>query len=352
MRIGILTFHCAYNYGAVLQCYALQKFLLEKGHDVRVIDYRPTTITGMYKLPGRFDLFRKNFLRAIAEVVLLRWQKIRNTKFEEFINSKLNLASTDTIISNPYDVIIVGSDQVWNYQLTNGFDKYYWGQFVHPGSTKIISYAASMHDSWPSEISLRIKQNLESFDEISVREVTLAKKLRDLMPERSIYQVVDPTLLLGKDAWKKIAISPKKKSYLLLFQVERRNPRTEKIAIEIAKRRHLKIVNFLTRVDRKTSKIAMTVSPEEFVGWFECADFVVCSSFHGTVFSIIFNRPFVSVRMGDGKDNRVASLLSSLGLDKHYVDELDSRVDYNYSIDDFTKNGMLSESVKFINKIG
>lgn len=352
MRIGILTFHCAYNYGAVLQCYALQEFLTQRGHDVRVIDYRPKAITDVYKWCKKEKFIRKNLYAAAKELILLPWKKKRNEMFQNFINCKLNLVPVETITKKPFDVIIVGSDQVWNFNLTNGFDDYYWGNFPHPKSTFIISYAASMQDSWPNEMSIRIKRNLGNFSQISVRETSLATKLKEVSGGRNIFQVVDPTLLLNREDWDALAKAPRvKKPYLLLFQVGSRNAKTEHIAEVVAKRQNLSIVRLSTLVSWETSHMVMSTSPEEFLGLFKNASFVVCSSFHGTVFSLIFNRPFVSIRMGDGKDNRVDSLLCLLGLENHFVDSVNEDSDYTYAPVAERLKALKEASVIFISTI-
>lgn len=350
MRIGILTFHCAHNYGAVLQCYALQEFLTKKGHDVNVIDYRPKVITEVYKWFKKERVIRKNLLYASKEMMLLPWKKRRHEKFQNFINYKLNLVPVETITQEPFDVIIVGSDQVWNFNLTEGFDDYYWGNFPHPKGTLIISYAASMQDSWPDELSIQIKKNLENFSQISVRETSLATKLTEVSGGRNVVQVVDPTLLLDYEDWDAIAKVPKvAKPYLLLFQVETQNEKAERIAKEMAKRKNLPIVRLSTLVSWETSYMVMSTSPEEFVGLFKNASFVVCSSFHGTVFSLIFNRPFISVRMGVGKDNRVDNLLRPLGLTNHFVDVINTDSDYTYNSVSEGLKVLKEKSVVFIN---
>lgn len=351
MKIGILTFHCAYNYGAVLQCYALQTYLGKRGHDVHVIDYRPKAITNMYKICERKRLINRYFIRVITEWLLLCYRFRKNRKFEKFIKTQLFLAPVQSIFQKQYDVIIIGSDQVWNYNLTNGFDYFYWGKFEHPDSMMITSYAASMQDKWQSSFSQQIKNNLVNFSMISVRESALAAKLSELT-ERKIYRVVDPTLLLGADDWKKIAKLPHiEHPYLLLFQVENRNVKTEAIAKVIARQRGLQIVQFLTLVDCKTSRLALTTSPSEFLGFFQKASFVVCSSFHGTAFSLIFNKPFVSVRLGEGKDNRVGNLLESLNMEDHFVETIDLQNDYECNIDKEKFESLIKDSNNFISYI-
>ena len=105
----------------------------------------------------------------------------------------------------------------------------------------------------------------------------------------------------------------------------------------IRKKKKLKIVRLFTFADWGTSKEVISCSPEEFLGLFMNASFVVCSSFHGTIFSLHFRKPFVSVRMGEGKDNRVKGLLDALGLLDHFLDSLP--LDYNGSFD-FDENRM------------
>lgn len=352
MKIGILTFHCAYNYGAVLQCYALQKFLIQMGHDVSVIDYRPKSITNVYKWFKIRLILRKNLYKSVKEMFLLYGRKKRYDTFRRFSENYQRLAPVSSINENPYDIILIGSDQVWNYDLTNGFDDYYWGNFPHPKNTLIISYAASMQDSWPNEMSIRIKQNLENFRQISVREISLAAKLTELSGGRRIFQVVDPTLLLDCEDWDVLAKAPRmEKPYLLLFQVGRRNKKTEHIAEEMAKRQNLPILRLSTLVSWETSRMVMNTSPEEFVGLFKNASFVVCSSFHGTVFSLIFNRPFVSVRMREGRDNRVENLLGQLGLTDHFVDVLNKDSDYTYNSVSEGLKALKKNSVDYITSL-
>lgn len=322
-RIGILTFHAAHNYGAVLQCYALQEFLHSKGHEVEIIDYRLPSIVNGYHWFKLNRFISKNpyklLKKTIYELHLIKKRKQRYDAFETFINERLNLAPIEKIFDNPYDIIIIGSDQVWNYNLTNGFDHYYWGNFPHPPQTKIISYAASMHDNWPNSYDDIIVKKLKKLDFISVRELSLAKKLSKLLPNKEIHSVIDPTLLIKKEQWDNIAKRPKiNYPYLLLYQVER-DTKSEYIAEKIAKRKNLKIVYLSAHVsDINTNKVIAS-SPEEFIGLFKYAEFIVCSSFHGTIFSLQFAKPFVSVKMGLGKDSRVGNLLRDLNLKDLFI---------------------------------
>ncbi len=332
MKIGIITFHCAHNYGAVLQCYALQTFLEQENQDVRIIDYRPSFLIDCYKWfqPYRFRS-RKLFTllhKCHKELVLLRYRRKRYNAFNEFISSRLKLTQEESISNEAFDLIIIGSDQVWNINLTQGFDPKYWGDFSKPSQTRIISYAASMEEDWNEKEKKTIQHHLANFTGISVRESTLAAKLSQIYTEKEINTVVDPTLLISKKVWEELAVPPKSQEpYLLLYQV-RNSSQTLEFAQAVAAQKKLKLVCLSARIDSPNSKECISASPNEFLGYFKYATFVICSSFHGTVFSLIFNKNFYSIRMNDGKDSRVNSLLESLDMLSRFVDtDHDTRKD-------------------------
>lgn len=349
MRIGILTFHRAHNYGAVLQCYALQEYLKGRGHDVSVIDYEPRHFHQFYNWFQPQLLKVRNPFEFIRRIKLLIDKKYRYQAFESFIEERLNLCSLGTIFSNPFDVVIVGSDQVWNYQ--GGFDPYYWGAIKFPAGTKVISYAASMQDKWEPEAEPIIKCLLRNFDMISVRESSLQESLFRLSGNAQIKHVIDPTLLLSSAEWETISVKPNiNKPYLLLYLVQYSSG-AEKIAQQIAEERNLELVYLTTDVDAKTHKSVRVTSPQQFVGLFQYADFVVSASFHGTVFSLQFGKPFLSYKMGIGRDARVASLLSPIGLSSHFTDNYNSDSDYSCKINEDKFLDMKKESYDYLQQI-
>lgn len=353
MRIGILTFHAAHNYGAVLQCYALQTFLQSKGDDVSVIDYRNPKLLDFYKCFRKERFLRKNLLLMVwnlcRELYYYRRRKQRYDSFTHFIETQLKLVGVDTIENNPFDVIIVGSDQVWNTRLTRGFDQYYWGEFKRPPKTRLVTYAASMQDNWPKEQDGIIAEKLQNFYKISVREVSLAQKLHGLTG-LCIQNVVDPTLLLSPDDWERIAVKPQVPNhYLLLYQVDN-SSRNEEIAQNVAAKYSLPIVHLSADVVKDNSSSVCSASPAEFVGLFLYADFVICSSFHGTVFSLLFEKKFYSVRLEKNKNARVESLLSQLGLIDRFISEYNDRDD-SYILDKVKFADMISKSIVFLNQV-
>lgn len=353
MRIGILTFHAAHNYGAVLQCYSLQEYLKSLGHEVSVIDYQNKRMLSVYKRFRIGRILKKNPIHMIknvyTEMSLYQRRKKRYYAFQNFINNALNLVPIETIKELPFDIIFIGSDQVWNYKLTYGFDSYYWGDFVRPSRTILASYAASMQDKWPESKDEIIKSKLKNFDFISVREASLAQKLQMLSPNKRVYHVVDPTLLISTSIWNRIATQPNITSpYVLFYQVDV-NPLAREIAKEIAEREGLKLLVISANIQNENDNVAISASPADFLSLIKESAMVVSASFHATVFSILFKKNFYSIK-GHGKNARINSLLSSCGLNNRIIDHIPNEiipVDYSIvSIDKINK-----ESILYIDKV-
>ena len=151
MKIGILTFHRAENFGAVLQVYALQRFLQEKGHEVQVIDYRNRHIEAMYHIFNPYVLFlRKNIFKSLI-AYLSRFRNVGGRKqckrkYEHFRNEYLKISGRCKNVADVadfYDCIIAGSDQIWNLHLTGGLDPNYFLAYKKGEGKKKIAYAAS-----------------------------------------------------------------------------------------------------------------------------------------------------------------------------------------------------------------
>lgn len=326
MKIGILTFHCAHNYGAILQCYALQEYLKLNGHEVFIINYRPEYLTRNYKLFRKDRFLSKNPIKlaqkTIHELKIFYARKQRYEKFECFITKHFNLLNINKILESNLDLIIVGSDQVWNTHLTHGFDDYFWGNFKKSSHTKLISYAASIGEIWDKTEKEIVKSLWKNFDCISIREIDTVNLLQKEIPDIKFNAGVDPTLLIGQKNWEKIAQKPHIDSpYLLYYQV-RISQKGLDIAKKIAHQKGLRLICLSASVSSKNSKECHNTSPEEFLGWFKFASFVVCTSFHGTIFSIIFEKDFISIKLNDGKDLRVLSLLRLFHLEEFFIEDL------------------------------
>lgn len=341
MRIGILTFHCAHNYGAVLQCYAMQEFLRSKGLDVEVINYRPNYLLNPYKTFNVNRFLSKNPIRIlkglIIEFLLFPVRLKRFFGFEKFINGRLSLSEkvTRSSISPNYDIYIVGSDQIWNPKITKGFDSVYFADFPFLKSTKkYISYAASMEAKTLSdEQAAFFKKNLSNFDLLSVREDALKQILQPLTC-KPISQVLDPVLMTPPQIWDRFSSDKKDvEKYVVVYQV-RNHPDTLRIAHHIATQLGAKVKILVSwPIFRSLEGTNQTATPEDFVDTIRNAACVVTTSFHGTAFSVVFNRPFYTIRLNDGCDTRSQSLLSSLGLEDRIVDVADTpqfkEIDYS-----------------------
>lgn len=227
MKVGILTFHRATNYGAILQAYALIQYLINQGYDAKIVDYKPKGM-GILYAPINVPGFLKKIKRIVLNLLMLPSLLTRYKKremFWKYINKVLPM--TDIVLSSGdlprMDAYIVGSDQVWSICFTGGIDNLYWGQFNRNGA-KLISYAGSaaenMGDSFYSNENAKL---LESFDFISVREKELQGYLQTQIPNKKIEKVLDPTLMAGVDFFDELIADevPLEKKYVLVYQVIR-----------------------------------------------------------------------------------------------------------------------------------
>lgn len=331
MRIGILTFHCAHNYGAVLQAYALKEYLKGRGHDAEVIDYRPSYITRVYRamkplrtegLPflRRLRIFVRSLPRRLAFVPA---KIVRRHSFERFISERLSLSPErigdgGRIPAERYDAIVFGSDQIWSPAIMRGWDPVFFGDFPAPAGTLKIAYAASAGD-YTVELGndARFLACLKNFDAISVRESALADVLRP-HATKEIPIVLDPTLLVCRDVWSKLAVAPAKreKPYVLAYYIyggEKRRT-AERIARGIAAQLGADVVTVWDADGSRRAALARAETPEEFVGLFKGAACVVTTSFHGTAFSLIFGKPLYFVGDGCVGECRQRYILGELGL--------------------------------------
>jgi hypothetical protein len=341
MRIGILTFHFAHNYGAVLQAYALQECLKNMGHKVTIINYKQRYVARVHNVfsLSRFKIKSPVILvkKIIFELLVLSRRILRYFRFNKFISSCLNLSAPvdKKNIPQNFDLYIIGSDQIWNYRITNSFDGVYFGDFRRNSASKLVSYAASMELLSLSESQQEyIKTKLEHFDGISVRESSLAELLQPLTGKR-IFTTLDPTFLIDGPQWD--AITKRKilaKKYVLIYQVWH-NKGSARIAAIIAKQLDAEIIevpgNSVNTWRIKKNHI-QCMSPFDFVGLIRYASCVITTSFHGTALSVVFNRPFYAIKPEDRKNNRVTEILEKLGLSNRNISGNDdpqfSEIDY------------------------
>ncbi len=333
MNIGICTVHYVHNYGAMLQGYALKKVLEQMGHNVVMTDRRSNPLTQWSPRP-----FFKSSLKEMLlyPKYLYKWylpvyvtKRGRENNFEKFLHTYLN--------DQPYngeklDAIIYGSDQIWS-KFEYGFDDIFWG-IKDSNTDKRISYAASMGSLAISDNDeAYIKDALSRFSGVSVREKNLQEFLNvHHLFYKQVELIIDPTFLLLKEEWEKI--NPRrivKEPYLLFYDFQK-DEGTTRIAHYLAEKKHLRIIRLSDGVEHvnKEEGYMVTAGPIEFISLFRNADFVVSSSFHGTAFSVIFNKPFYVRQIWN--TDRVKTLLDIMGLTDRFIDKIDD-VDINKSIE-------------------
>lgn len=294
MKIGTLTFHRACNFGAALQAYALVSFLRNKGFNAEVVDYRSNAIEGAYRLyKGKGVRSFFSFLRH----GISRWCLKKH-----FASFRKKMAISDqsyfkiSDIENKYDLLIIGSDQVWSKRINHGFDPIYWGDFSP--KQKVFSYAASMgtDHSFSDAERNKIRQYLNKFEAISVREDSLNEEL-SMITGRNIITVADPTLLLHKEDYEQIADCPQfvNEPYVLYYQMQY-DPLSKHRVEEVAIALQCKIIVIgHTREYYNVNCIQFSYSDitvEKFVGLFLNARFVFSSSFHGIALSVAMRKDF------------------------------------------------------------
>lgn len=338
MKVLLATIVDNVNYGTYLQAYATVKLLRDRGCEVDVLNYIRPHLNRRNMLAKAKSRGWLSYLRGHVNVWLDAYMK---ENLKKFLMEKVRSTEEFTDWTEfreklpPYDLFLVGSDQVWNTSHNHGVD----GVFFYDGvSGKKASYASSVGiESFPKEEYAKVKNLLGDFSAISVRESFGVEALNALGFE-SVAQVLDPTLMLTCDDWERICRKKYKKTepFLLVYSVEvNRDKETIKIAKSIAKARGLKVylVSPYVKFNSKLSvdKVFSLADTDTFLALFSEADYAVVSSFHGTAFAINFGCQFVTVSP-ERFSTRVVSLLKLLNLEDRYVktsSELPSN-DINY----------------------
>ncbi len=320
MKIGILTFHNADNYGAVLQCYALQEYLKKQfpGDEVCAVDHKNPLIEQTYKaFPFVWKKkrgFFANVLRFGYWCFLFPERKRGKKAFNDFRKNMLVLENGNL---NDYDAIFYGSDQIWNRTIVGNDDVFFGANF----EGRKFAYAAS--DGGELLLDESTLENLKSFKLISCREDSLSKRL--LAGGLAAQNVCDPVLLLSKDEWNHFAKNPEEKGYLLAYQMSFRPDFNDK-ALRLGKKLEKKVIQiYYVRSLRQFfvggQKAISAITPQQFVGYFSNADFVFTTSFHGTAFSILFEKPFYVLSF-EKRSERITDLLKTVGLENRFIESL------------------------------
>lgn len=356
MKIGILTYSAAHNFGAILQCYGLYHTVKSLGHEVEVIDYRPQYLSTYEPKFGIRQVINRH-IKSLSE----RWRQYRywrevydgynNFKSEEMVMSEpvYNPDELRTVIQQ-FDIVIVGSDQIWNPQF-NGNDNAWFGD-LNATSVKWISYAASAGNPQNIERFQDLHNLLNNFSSISVRERELADILKNYTGE--VYPtVIDPSLLSDISCWGKWIKPVEKGEYIVTYQA-RESDDTFRIANAISRQLgNIRIIplDFYGNVSEHGYATRIT-DPQGFISLIKNARCVVTTSFHGTAFSIILKTPFYTLRLNDGADNRSENLLKSLDLESRMIAASETPIfsEIDFDSPHFKLNALRENSLRFLKK--
>lgn len=326
MKAGLLTFHHAHHYGAQLQAYALMKAIAGAGADCEIINYvRIDTTEGnrLFKkgLSARSLLSNANTLLNYGKL------KRRYERFEQFVHRDMKLSpkfygTWEELAKDApeYDAYVCGSDQIWNPLIykENTYDPAFFAAFARNG--KKVAYAPSFGISEiPEDKREELKRYLDTFDCLSVREKQGEKIIRDVAGKESL-TVLDPTLLLNGQEWEGYAEGPDFRGpYLLCYFITDARKYSEYVGA-LAERYQMPVVSLCgaRRVVPQTSRTVLDAGPKEFLGLFRNAAAVCTDSFHGTVFSINFQKDVYcfesSQKTEKAVNSRLYNIMDKVGL--------------------------------------
>ena len=327
MKAGLVTFYHIHHYGALLQAAATERAVESLGGACEIIDYY---------VNQNNDLFRKptGVGSAAADVhTALHYKALRDRyqRFERFSKDHLRISghrfeSLEELRSAelPYDLILSGSDQIWNPKIfpDGRFDPVFFGAF---SSRRKIAYAPSFGvPHIPEGMEEELRSYLESFSHISVRE----RQGREIVKEitgKDVPVVLDPTLLLTAEQWSAMAVPPDRSGgYILCYCISKPGalaPYIQRLAEETG----LPVVQLCGIRQKVHPKAAcvLDAGPSEFLGLFQNASYVCTNSFHGTVFSVQFQKPFFTAvapsELAAPESSRTFSILSRLGLTERII---------------------------------
>ncbi|WP_288641291.1 polysaccharide pyruvyl transferase family protein [uncultured Coprobacter sp.] len=321
-RIGIITYHRANNFGAVLQCYALQETLSRLGYFSFVIDYRQPYTELIYN-PVRLDIVKQGLLKPrllggyLFKVFPERFKRAKQyNKFRDKYLRCTQPVHDAQSIPQDVDVYLIGSDQMWGLHCSGyKVDPIYFGEFPHPEQSKVCGYAISSNLYSLSKIGrVDLSEYVRNFHTLSFREKTVRDEVKRLTNIEGRVDI-DPSLLLSADDWNQLDLSSsfiKKGKYLLTYFLH-----------EGSDNLHLKSIveAYARRIDCKViDMFDIAFSPLTFLSAIKNATCVLATSFHAIAFSIIFKKQFYALKTTDGKDIRYANLLNVLGIPQRLID--------------------------------
>lgn len=369
MRIGILTHPLETNYGGIVQNFALQTILKELGHSPITLDYKDET-----PLKIKILSFIGRIIKRIkGKSVPLRGWMTKSEKYYiskntyEFIQNYIHTTPTfpllkmGSISKKEYDALIVGSDQVWRGGRT-AIEKFFFSDFQDVDIPK-IAYAASMGADWWSltKKETKICKSLaQKFKAISVREDNAIQLCKENLDVEAVH-VLDPTMLIDRKYYVDIVenknVPPLPKGTLMTYVLDKEDKKEEIIncvSKKLCLKKHTVMAkSYFQFVGHKYIVDCVFPPIQNWLRGFIDAEYVVTDSFHGTVFSVIFNKPFITIVNQKRGAGRFVSLLGMLGLENRMVNSIEeAEMVMNKKIDWQSVNAIVQnkriESIEFL----
>lgn len=322
MKVGIITFEFNYNYGAILQATALLDFLRQNGHNPLIINNGWGGVKRTDQHVSVIGLIGKFIGRFWSNKHLLDFKK-RHWDMSSPVDENTQLRS---VISD-LDAIVTGSDQIWNSACIGANGLYYYGYDALP-TQRLIAYAPSFGKNRfeaPEEVIEKLKNHFRRFKAISVREDDGIQILKNVFGFENAKKVLDPTMLMGIDYYKRLMRRDKLcQRKTLAYYILDNNPQKEKWVEAFSSKMGLKPVN-INRPEYNGASIIGKVralrypSIESWLRNIAESEFVITDSFHGSVFSIIFNRQFLTFGNKERGNSRFDSLLSMFDLNNRMI---------------------------------
>ncbi|WP_172331814.1 polysaccharide pyruvyl transferase family protein [Mangrovicoccus sp. HB161399] len=339
-RIGIFTYHFSDNFGALMQAYGLRRWLMDQGCEAEFVNYHPEHVEAGGSLA---DLLKSGSLKSKAKIVYLKLSALQRKlfgnrdqieMFHRFQSGTLGVSGpvlrtaeeVDAFLASPggrFDMLICGSDQIWAPSQQYGIDPVYYLDF--PGGAqgaRRISYApsfgrATLDPAYETEVA----GYLAGFDGLSAREKS-GVEIVETLAQRPTAWVPDPTILLGDYSGLAAAAANVGEGHVFCYAL-RTGQGIREVAAMAGEKTGGKVLSPYN-IHRRWPEIGETVypSPEQWIAHVAKASFVVSNSFHGTVFSILFRKPFLTVGLPGSRaalNERSKNLLSSLGLLDRFV---------------------------------
>lgn len=331
MKVGLITFHDTTNFGSLLQTYGLYKGIENLGHECEVIDYQCKSICDR-ELPKANDL--KSGLKSFVRHLLFDEKKQKYQQLHDFLTSNMKLSvrcceNNKNELKDKYDKFVVGSDIVWGTDITGG-DTTYFLDFVDDSSKK-YAYSSSVGNEWNADDKIKLKPYLSDFKGIAVREEESAQWVSELTGNKPEV-VCDPTMLLHPSEWLRF-VTPRsfKDEYVLVYFD---SPKNEclKTAVKYAKANGLKVFFINYGRPYKGTKTVRPYKLEDFMSLIYYAERVFTASYHGLLFSVYFNKPFLYFnRSHKSRMNTLAGKLGISSCDGNQVD-IENLPDLDYAM--------------------